>query len=442
MKKISIILLLLFAKSVLFSQELWKLSNCVQYAVENNIPLNQAYNRVSEQEVNYTESKANVLPNLNVGSDLNLNYGRNIDGNTNAVTFDQTLGNNYWIQSSVSLFQGLVKYNTIAFNRYLLSAQEQSAIYQQNQLVFEVMANYYMVLYGEGLVSVARNQVDLSYLQFNRMQKLVDVGKESPITVQNLKSQWATDKLSLTQAENNANNALLNLKQLLRIDATRSFTLDTLLINSLVVGALPKVDSVFNTAKVILPEIKQQEYMLNAVEKDLAIAKGSVSPQLYLSAGFYTDYFDANREDQVTDPYGEQLNNNQSQRVSLGLSIPLFNGASTYSRIKRKQIAVINQSLQLEKQKDDLYAEIWKAINDLQSAENEYQSSVELYDFSQLDFKNMTKKLEKGMASTTDYEVSKQRFVSAEASLLKAKLIYMMRNQMLQFYTSGNWGHL
>jgi len=437
-----ITLLLLIIQITIFSQENWNLSQCVDFAVENNIALNQTYNLVASQKINYMESKANILPDLNMGSDVNLNFGRNIDGNTNAVTFDQTLGNNYWVQSSINLFHGLVNYNSMAFNRFLLSAQEQNAILKRNQLIFNVLSAYYTALYSKGLAQVAEKQVKLSHLQFNRMQKLVDVGKESPITVQELKSQWANDKLSLTQATNNANSTMLDLKQLLRLDASKFFNIDSIPLNSLVIKPIPNVDSLFTEAVAILPEIKQQEYLLNASEKSLAISKGQISPQLYASLGYYTDYFDANREDQVTDKFGNQLKNNQSQRIRLGLSIPVFNGASTYSNIKRKQIAILDQQMQLEKRKDDLYAEIWKSINDLQAAQNEYESSVELLDFSKLNLDNISKKLEKGLASATDYEASKQRFVSAEASLLKAKLIYTMRKQMLEFYKNGNWDHL
>ncbi len=50
--------------------------------------------------------------------------------------------------------------------------------------------------------------------------------------------------------------------------------------------------------------------------------------------------------------------------------------------------------------------------------------------------------MENGLASTTDYDVAKQRFISAQATLLKAKLIYLMRKQMLEFYRKGNWNHL
>jgi outer membrane protein len=260
--------------------------------------------------------------------------------------------------------------------------------------------------------------------------------------LQDLRSQWANEKLSFIQAQNRANSSLLELKQLLRINANYFFELDTLNINSLVINPLPNIDSVFHIAAEQLPEIKNQEYLVLASEKELDLAKGTISPRLYLQAGYYTDYFDANRTDQETQPYSTQLENNQSQRVNLGVIIPIFNGTSTYSRIKRKQIEVIDRKLQLEKRLDDLYAEIWKAVNDLQSAQSEYESSVELLGFSSLSLQNATKKMEKGLASTTDYEAAKQRFVSTEAELLKAKLLYMMRNQMLEFYITANWSHL
>lgn len=436
MKKLIIIISVLLYQLGTNAQETWTINSCIDYAIDNNIELNTAYNIVAQQEVNVLESKANILPSLNIGTNASFNFGRSIDGN-NAVTFEQTFSNNYWIESSISIFQGLVKYNNMAFNRYVLAANEQNAEKQRNQLIINILSSYYTVLYSKGLADVAHKQVDLSYVQFNRMQKLVDVGKESPITVQNLKSQWAKDKLSLTQAKNNENANLLNLKQLLRIDAHKTFVLDTLNLNSLVVNPTPHIDSVFSEAVAILPEVKQQEYLLVASEKDLAMAKGGISPRISMAAGFGTGYYDENPA-----TFNNQLTNNQNKYVAMGLNIPVFNGASTYSRIKRKQINVINMQLLLEKQKDNLYTEIWTAINDLESAKNEYEASVELHGYSKLDFENITKKLEKGLASATDYEAAKQRFVSAEATLLKAKLIYMLRNQMLEFYKTGSWGHL
>lgn len=419
------------------AQQSWSITKCIDHAILNNIELNYKYNQIKLNEVNLMESKAKLLPDLNLGSALDLNYGRNIDGNTNTITYKRTMTNSYWVNSSVNIFQGLVKYNTIQFNKYQLSATKEEAILSKNMLIMEILTSYYMVLYSQGINNVALSQVNLSRLQFERMQKLVDVGQESPLTVQELKSQWAADKLSLTRAQNNVSKSILQLKQLLRLDASTLFSIDTTNMVLLVNGLVPDVDSVFKTAVTLMPQIKQSEYLLKSSERDLAMAKGGISPRIYVSGGFNTGYFDGD-----TLGFNNQLSNNQNQWVNMGITIPIFNGASVHSRIKRKKIAMLDHELALEKQRDDLYIEIWNAIDELQSAESEYQSSIELHDFSKLTLQNITKKMERGLAGTTDFEAAKQRFVFAEAALLKSKLIFIMRKQMLTFYQTGNWGHL
>ena len=419
------------------AQEAWSLVQCIDYALQNNIALNIADNNTGKQQINLRESKAKLLPTLNMGGGVSMNFGRNIDGNTNTITFDQTLSNNYWISSSIDLFQGLVKYNAIGFNKYLLSATKEEADYIKNKLVFDVLTAYYTVLYSKGLRNVAQSQVTLSEMQLKRMQKLVDVGRESPITVQELKSQWASDMLSLTQSQNMYNKTLGELKQLLRLDVDQSFSIGTINLDSFVETPIQDIDSLFNVAITLLPEIKQQEYLYKASIKDLAIAKGGISPRIYMSAGYYTGYF--NRDPL---PFNNQIIDNQNQAINMGITIPIFNYTSVNSTIKRKKIVVKNRELAIQKQRDELYTEIWKAIDDLHFAENEYQSALELYGFSELSLENATKKMEKGLASPTDYEVARQRFTSAKASLLKAKLIFFMRRQMLMFYQSGNWNHI
>ncbi len=437
---IKLVFLVVVIQLISFSakaQNLWNINNCIEYALKHNIDLNVAYNKTDEQQVNLSESKIQLLPDLNLGSGASLNFGRNIDANNNNVTYDKTFSNNYWLNSSIDLFSGLIKYNTIKFNKYLLSASKEKAKYLKNKLIFNVLTSYYTVLYSKGLENVAKSQVALSEKQYKRMQKFVDVGRESPLTVQELKSQWASDKLSLTLAENNVSKTILDLKQLLRLDEKQNFVIDTVPISMYLFNEVLSVDSLYNLAVTVLPEIKQQEYLYRASEKDLAVAKGNISPRIYLSAGYSTGYYNGDSLQ-----YSSQLRNNQNQVINMGIVIPIFNRGSVYSKIERKKIAVNNQIFYLQKEQDKLYTDIWKAVNDVQSAKKEYKSAQELYEFSELSLKNVTVKMEKGLANTTDFEASKQHFISAKASLLKAKLIFIMRKQMLEFYSTGSWKHL
>ncbi|MBI9067207.1 MAG: TolC family protein [Salinivirgaceae bacterium] len=418
-------------------QNVWDLKRCVSYAVDNNINLSLSNNDVNTQKINLLESKAQILPVLNMGTGLNFNFGRSIDPATDQISFNQNMNNSYWIESSVNIFQGLIRYNTISYNNYLLAASEKESDIVYNKLIFDIISSYNEVLYSQGLESVARKQVDLSFAQYTKMLKMVEVGKESPITAQELKSQWASDKLNLTQTQTQTQKALLKLKQLLRLKASSEFSIDSLNMNSLVMNHTPAIDSLFSMAINQMPDIKKEEFLLYAAKKDLAVAKGNISPRLYLSGGFGSNYFDGD----VTRFQG-QLKNNQNEYVNMGIVIPIFNKASTYSKIKRKKLAVKSQELQLELKRELLYTEIWNSINDLLAAEREFDASTELFEFSNLSFANISKKLEKGLASPSDYELAKQRMVSAEAGLLKARLIYVMRNQMLEFYKTGNWDHI
>ena len=437
MRHISIILLLFLLNTQVKSQEVWNLSKCIDYAIENNIDLNIQRNQVVNQEINLLESKANLLPDLNLGGGVNVHFGRNIDGNTNDITYSQTVSNNFWINSSIDLFQGLLKQNTIKYNKFLLSANKEESEVVKNKLIFDVIKAYYISLYSIGLENVAKNQLNISEVQYRRMQRLVDVGKESPIKVQDLKSQWATDKLHLTKAQNQRNKQILELKQLLRLDAQSDFIIDTSNNIPLNIRELSLVDSIYNNALCFLPEIKQQEYLLDASQKDLSISKGKISPRLYLSAGMGTDYFDG---DELA--YSSQIKNNQNQQIRLGLHIPVFNGASTYSSIKRKKIAINNRMLEIEKNKERVYSEIQRVLDNVKSAEKEYTSSLELYNFSKLSLQNTSKRLEKGLVGTSDFEIAKQRLASAEAEMIKSKLTYIMYSQILEFYQTGSWNHL
>jgi outer membrane protein len=432
-----LVFFILIQNSPVKSQEIWDLTKCINYAIENNLELNIKRNQVINQEVNLFESKANLFPDLNLGSGVNANYGRNIDGNTNSITYDRTISNDYWISSSVDIFQGLVKQNTISFNKFLLSANREESEFAKNKLIFNVITAYYISLYCIGVENVAKSQVDLSEMQYKRMQKLVDLGKESPLTVQDLKSQWVKDKLELTKAENQKNQKMLELKQLLRLDANADFLIDTLNQSPFVIKELPNIDSIYNNAITFLPEIKQQEFLINASERDLLISKGKISPRLRLSAGMGSNYFDG---DDLT--YANQILNNQNQQIRFSLIIPIFNRASTYSSIKRKKIAIDNQMLEIEKYKDQAYSEIWNVLDNVKASEKEYNTSLELFKYSKLSFQNSSLKLEKGLVGANDFEIAKQRMVYAEVEMLKAKLTYIMYIDILEFYKTGNWNHL
>ena len=126
-------------------------------------------------------------------------------------------------------------------NQYALSKLNfKAAIEDLNKakedIAINVTSSYLQVLFNMELNKVAASQVELSKEQCKRITRLADVGKASAAEVAEAKARVAQDEMSLVQAENNYQLALLNLSQLLELSTPKGFSLaqpDTLVDLSL-----------------------------------------------------------------------------------------------------------------------------------------------------------------------------------------------------------------
>ena len=78
-----------------FAQKTWTLEECIVYALENNIQIKQSRLQSETAEINLLQSKLDFAPSANMGTNLNYNWGRNIDPVTNIYNNNQTLNITY-----------------------------------------------------------------------------------------------------------------------------------------------------------------------------------------------------------------------------------------------------------------------------------------------------------------------------------------------------------
>ena len=191
MKKIYLILTLFI---ILCFQDLaaqvkkWTLEDCVNYAVANNIGLQRQKLLTQSKEADLLASRMNLLPNLNVGSNLQLANGRSID-QSNAIAFNKNLTNTLGLSSNIVLFNGFTEINSIAANKFMLKAGLESEKIAKNTLIADIMGQYYQVLYAKGLEDASKMQLDLSEKQFFRITKMVETGKEALAKQYEIESQ-------------------------------------------------------------------------------------------------------------------------------------------------------------------------------------------------------------------------------------------------------------
>ncbi|MGD0583828.1 MAG: TolC family protein [Bacteroidales bacterium] len=441
MKKIiwTIALIMIFCNQEINSQKNWTLGDCVTYAVSNNIQLRRQRLQTDNARVNLSKSRMDMLPDLNFESDGNVGFGRSIDPVTNLITFQENISNSYAISSSLNLFSGFTTLNTMAANKYMFEAGLESEKIVINTLVVNILGAYYQVLYAKGLENSARMQLAQSEKQLFRIKKDVEAGREAVSKQYEMESTASEDRLSLTVAINSTSQAVTSLKQILQLEPGREFNVQMPGMDSiLITDESFRTDSIFRIASENLPRLKEINYELLASQKQVAAAKGAISPKLILGGSVYTGFY------QVVGSAGQQsfsdqLRGNNSQAVYARLQIPLFNNYLTARNIKLARIRKNDTELRLELEKNTLYTEIENACLNYSRGKDEFAAAVSNFEFNKKSFDAVKKRFESGLVDVTDYSAASTNLFRAETEALRTKLQLMIRRLIIQFYASGDY---
>jgi outer membrane protein len=369
------------------------------------------------------------------------------------------------VSSSVNLFRGLQTMNTIKQNKLDLMASYEDVETIKNDISLRIASSYLTILFNKELVGVTRDQLGITGQQVERTRKMVDAGKLAEGSFLEIQAQYASEELNLVNAQNQLFISLLNLQQLLHLSTDSTFDvvipqLEDPAADPIVMDAM----EVFLIAEQEMPEIKSADLAVQSSEKSLAIAKGGRSPQLRASANYNSGFSDV-REQVVSlsDPvqlqigvteggqnvytvspqqiptYGkypffDQIRDNTSAGVGLGLSIPIFNGWQVNTNVANARIQLQSARLELQNRKLNLYASIQQAYADALAALNKFKATEKALVSMQESFKYTEKKFEVGLVNTVDYNTSKNQLASTQSDLLQAKYDFIFRIKILNFY--------
>ncbi len=449
MKAAFLSIYLLFTITIpVFQQNVWTLEQCINHALQNNLQLKIQEINIEYYKNSYKQSKINVLPNLNANGYYSIVSGRALDQTTYQYT-DQTIKQlNTSISSSLTLFDGLQKFNTILQNKYNVLAGVEEVQKFRNDISLNLALAFLQLLLNRELADVTVSQLEISKLQFTRSKQLMEAGSIPQSKFLEVQAQVANEELNLVNSQNQVDISLLNLKQMLDLDTVRNFDIiKPDFTNFPITDVVSTVDDIYIQAEANLPQIKQAEYSLKSSKKGLSIARGSRSVNLSLSYSYGTAFTDP-RIREVRDPNtgipsieiypnSEQFKDNVSSTVSLGASLPIFNGWMANTNISNAKLGVLNSEYQLEVARKNLYKEIQQAQTDAIAAYKKFNASENAVQSSEESFRSISQKFDLGLLNFVDYSISKNQLTAAQSNLIQAKYNYIFKSKVLEFYKNG-----
>ena len=421
----------------IIAQDSWTLDECVSFALENNLNLNDfKYNNLANKET-YRQSIRNLLPSITGYSSYTINYGRSTDPFTNDIITTDFFTNNYSLESSIDLFQGFQKINSIKASKFLYKATQEEVLQQKFLLAFRVMQAFYDIEFFEGLVEISKEQVSVSQSNYNLVEKQIELGLKAGADLYEAESLLLTDELNVTQSKNKLAAAKLTLIQEMNLQNTSDISIQKNLENVAEDFENEEIesDSIYSEAREFLPLIKSQELRAKAAKKQVAVSRGKLYPSLSLFAGKGTGYFETTRDTLgKTVPFREQFKNNTNQYIGLNLRVPISNGWSARSNVKQAKIEKLRAENNLRTQEQVLFQTIQKLVQDHNSLLVELDQSNQKMEAQNLAFTIAQKRYEKGLINALELFTAKNLYASAQNENLQVRLRSEINKSTLDFY--------
>lgn len=420
--------------NALVAQNNWNLTRCISFAIENNIGLKQMeiQERLASEDLN--QSKRNLLPGMSVSSRAGVSFGRSVDPNTNDIVNNEFFNNSYDVGASLTLFNGFKLLNQIEYQKFRKKASELNRLNATDDLAFGVMNSYFDVLYYQGMLKLARQQVETSGISLKKIEKQVELGLKSKPDLLEMRANYETEELRRIQVENSLKTAMLQLKQRMNLTDTTTLVLDEEQKPTETSGN-QNTENLFDSYLQWSPYYQSFHAQLKASRKSLAISRSQLYPSINVYGSVGTGYYETTKNEAgKTIKFGTQLDNNLSQYLGGSVNIPIFSRWAVRSDIKKAKLQVEQAQNTLDEEKQKLYFEMANSLNDLEAIEKEYNQYQKQREADQLAFQAAEKKIEQGLVNVVDFYIAKNRLSNSESQVLKSKLQWEIKKKILDFY--------
>ena len=436
MKAITLTLAALALAGSIRAQQGWTLDRCIDYALENNIQIRQSDIAAQTRDVDLNSARSNRLPGVSASASQSWSFGRSLTiDNTYANT--NTASTSFSIGADMTLFAGGRVSGNIHNAQLGLEAAKADLERIKDDVRVQVAQAFIQIVYNRSILDVARNQVTIDSMQVERLDALAAIGKASSAEVASQRATLAQSQLSVTQAQNNLSMSILTLTQLLELPSPEGFDVIQPDADAIEFSIPDSPEQIYAQALDIKPAVKSEEIRLQQASNSIDIAKGGYYPTLSLSAGAGTGYYTSSNR--TSDNFGSQMKNNFGPHVGLNLSIPIFSRNNNRNNVRSAQLNMMNQEMQLDNVKKQLYKEIQQAYYNTVSSKSRYESSQEVKTSAQESFELMQAKYEGGKASITEFNESKNRLVTAQADVIKYRYEYLFNTALLEFYRNSSF---
>lgn len=414
-------------------EKIWTMEECMEYSAENSLAVTKARWDLANSEVNNTEAFANFFPSLSAQIGGQLNWGRNIDPETNTYNNIATFNNGYGVYLSMTVFDGGRTFNSYKLARAERKKSINSIQMQKDDRAIATMMAYVDALYYKGAVKIAVDKLSQSKEVLEQTKLMEELGIKSFPDVAEAEATVAGDEYSLVQQRNLYLQSMLKLRSTMNLPEEEGLTLNQ--ETGAFVSPAVTDDSGDIIAKAVIfnPEAIDAEMEVRLRRYRLLQAKGRLFPEISLNAGISTSYF-KNLTGDYSIRFSDQFRNNRGEYLAVTLSLPLFSNLSIISGVKRMKNDLSRSIVEKEERLRQLHDNIILAVADRNGYAQEILSMKAKTEADKKAYELNGRKYEEGLLSLIDLRLSANTYYSSQLSLLQKRMLYILKDKLVDYY--------
>lgn len=420
------------------AQKKWTLTECIDYALQNNITLQQAKLQKQSATEERKQAKAALLPSLSASTSQSFGYRPWLEngvatvtnGTVNSKVNKTHYNGSYGINAQWTVWNGNQNRNQVKLGEVSEQQAELQTETTANNIQERIAQLYVQILYMNEAVEVNKQSLETSKRNEQRGKEMVEVGKMAKADLAQLTAQRAADEYTIVEAESNIANYKLQLKQLLELTGDEAFDIEMLTAgDEQALAEIPALSTVYETALGGRPEIKNAQLGLKQSDIQMNIAKAGAMPTISINGGVGTSTASMSSQN-----WDKQIKTNFDASVGASVSVPLFDNRKTKTAVNKARIQREQAQLELLDQQKQLYATIEGYWLDAETNQQKFKTALTTVESEQASYDLLEEQFRLGLKNIVELMTGKDRLLSSQQNKLQAKYTTILNRQLLRFY--------
>lgn len=443
------------------------LQEAVNIALKNNISVKQSENQALLSDLQLKQSRDNRLPNATGSINESFNFGRSLDPFTNTYIEKNINYNSLSVNANVTIFNGFLLRNTVFQNDILLKATQLDLQAMKENISLQVVLAYLNVLNAQDILVISQSQTQITSLQIQRTDKLVQAGSLPQSNLLDLKAQLATEETTVINNQSTLDLAKLSLLQLLNDRNITDVAVEriSLPVPSTIGGYEASATAIFEIAEKNQPTIKAADLRIQGAMKGIEIARAGFLPTVSAGANLGANQSNAQknyRQDGTTSSnlgtvnvngidyplvvsqakfvedgtveYFKQLKNTANYGFGFNASIPIFSRFLNKNRVTQAKIQKSNADLTAQQARQTLRQNIEQAYTNMNNAAKRFDALTVQVTALEESFRAAESRFGAGAIDFVNYSLQKTNLDKARGNQIQAKYDFIFRTKILDYY--------